>query len=121
MKKILSLLMLSAVGTAQAVTNPSSVLLKIYEVRLSPNADCSQAVTIFTNPSGASRDLVQNPTLGSGAIPNGTYQCFMAHISDQIIYTPAASDGAMAASEIVNLLKEIGDRARDPHCERHPR
>src|SRR5262245_41303388 len=87
-------LLLCAVGfPVHALTNPSSAIVKIYEMRLSPNADCSSSVTIFSDPSGTPRDMVQNPTLGSGAVPNGTYKCFIAHISDQITFTPAANDG----------------------------
>ena len=50
-KRILLLILTVAIGSAQAVTNPSSVIMKIYEARLSPNADCSQSITIFSNPS----------------------------------------------------------------------
>jgi hypothetical protein len=96
MKKILAagtLVLLNA-GPLLAVANPSSVFIRVFEMRLSPNDDCSNAITVFTNPAGTAQDFVQGPTLGTGAIPNGTYRCMMIHMSDTITYTPETTDGA---------------------------
>lgn len=69
-------------------TNPQYVKVKIYEVRASANADCSNSIRIFSNSSPGSTDMVGNPTLGTGALPNGTYQCFMIKMSDTIHSAP---------------------------------
>jgi len=82
------------VPSAKAVTNPSSVKIKIFEMRLSQSANCSNSITVFSNGAGTTQDMVNNPTLGAGAIPNGSYKCVMVKISNLISYVPVAIDGA---------------------------
>ena len=77
---------------AQAFTDPSSVKIKIYEIRMSHSADCSNAIRVVSNPGGVTTDFVANPSLGAGAIPNGQYQCVAVKLSNVISYVPAADD-----------------------------
>ena len=92
------LLFVSSVGFANVTggVDPSYVRVKAYEIRVSPNADCSNAITVFRNAAPSYLDMVNNPTLGSGAIPNGTYNCVMMRMSDQIHFTPSTVNGAWA-------------------------
>jgi hypothetical protein len=79
---------------AHAFTDPSSVQIKIYEVRMSHSADCSNSIRVVSNPIGVTTDFVTNPSLGSGAIPNGQYQCVMVKLSNVLTYVPSVNDGA---------------------------
>ncbi len=74
--------------------DPRYVNVKVYEVRLSQNANCTGGISVFRNASPSYQDWVNSPTLGSGAIPNGTYNCVMVKMSDYIHYTPSTTDGS---------------------------
>jgi hypothetical protein len=91
---LLAALLLGIAPSAQAVTNPSSVRIKIYEVRFAHSADCSNGIRVVSNPGGVTTDFVSNPSLGAGAIPNGQYQCVMVKLSNVISFVPSANDGA---------------------------
>jgi hypothetical protein len=82
-----------AAGTIQAGVNPSLLMIKVLEVRFSPNSDCSQSVTTYRNPAAQYQDFATNPALGSGALPQGTYHCIAIHLSDLMTARPAANDG----------------------------
>ncbi|MBP7845020.1 MAG: hypothetical protein KA116_09395 [Proteobacteria bacterium] len=79
--------------------NPGSLRLKVYEVLVSPNADCSDAVRVggdegvhldadYQNILGTTK-----PVLGSGNI-NGTFNCVIMVASDYIKYTSESDVGA---------------------------
>ncbi len=99
------------VPAAEAFVDPSSVLIKIYEIRLSHSADCSNSILMVSNPTGLTQDFVSNPTLGSGAIPNGSYQCIMVKLSNLITFTPATGEGfcAAGASTTRNVFQASGN------------
>jgi hypothetical protein len=78
--------------------DPGYVKIKVYEMRVSPNADCSNPITVFQNAAPAYQDFAHNPTLGAGAIPNGTYKCVLMKMSDFIHYTPATTNPGWAHS-----------------------
>jgi hypothetical protein len=86
-----------AMNGQAAPTSPSSLTVKVFEMRVSKNSDCSGSVTVFKTASPMSVDLVGNPTLGAGAIPDGTYHCVMFHIDDLITVVPQATTGACIA------------------------
>src|SRR5262249_35991804 len=48
---------------------------------------------MVATPAGQIQDFVSNPTLGSGAIPNGSYTCIMVKLSNLITYSPTVDDG----------------------------
>ncbi len=94
-KGMLALTLVS--GSAFAVTggvSPSYVNVKVYEVRAAQNADCSGGITIYQTGAPAYQNWSSNPTIGSGALPNGTYNCLMIRMSDQIHYSPSTTDGS---------------------------
>jgi hypothetical protein len=86
-------LSLGLVSGAQALTGASSIKVKVFEMRASANSDCSNPVAIFKTDNPTPVDLMTNPVLGSGALPNGTYQCLMFHISDILTVVPQSDDG----------------------------
>jgi hypothetical protein len=93
---ILGGLLIPKVASAGPVTggvNPNYVKVKIFEVRASPNEDCSNLVPIFNNASPDYMDAAHNPTFGTGSLPNGTYKCFAIKMSDNIKSQPASNQG----------------------------
>src|SRR5688572_12161410 len=55
-----------AMGLPQAVFSantgsPQSVNLKIYELWISPNADCTELTRIYNNPSASYQNMVTGP------------------------------------------------------------
>jgi hypothetical protein len=87
----------TGIPSAHAVVNPSSILIKIYEMRVSHASDCSNSIVMFSNPNGVVQDFATNPSIGSGAIPNGSYQCIMVKLSNLITFTPATTEGFCSA------------------------
>jgi len=76
------------VMNAQASTSPSSLIIKIYEMRVSMNPNCSDSHPVFATDSPTAVDMFGNHDLGSGTISTGTYHCVMFHISDNVTFTP---------------------------------
>lgn len=105
MKKILLFsifLWLFMLSIAYAATSPTVATVRVSKAYMSANGDCSSPVTLFdvtsdptAFPNGyAEVDMVQGPTIGQGVLPDGTYQCVIFKMSDQISFTPAATEGA---------------------------
>jgi hypothetical protein len=70
--------------------DPSAFALRVYETRISESADCSGSfLTVFRSESPTELNMLDEPTLGSGVVPNGTYRCVAIRMSDMIDYTPA--------------------------------
>jgi hypothetical protein len=110
----------SASAHAAAFTNPASLTIKVLEVRLSTHKDCSSSVSVFKPASPSVMDFAAGPTLGSGAIPFGTYHCVAVHLSDIMTVIPAATtdDGLCVAGtsyqqDIFNTPAQ-GDISVDP-------
>lgn len=94
MKKIaLAMLMALSTQLAFSATSPTSLKIKVYQVAVALSADCSSPTVIFSSASGTEKDFMTNPTLGSGSIADGTYNCVMITMDDVIKFTPAANDG----------------------------
>lgn len=94
MKLIIPILLLTVFNTALAVTSPTSLKLHIYQVAVALSNDCSSPQVIFSSTTGAERDFISSPVLGSGSLANGTYNCVMITMNDVIKFTPSANDGA---------------------------
>ena len=88
---------------AQAMTSPSSSVVKVFEMRASVKSDCTGAVTVFKTASPTAVDLVGRPTFGSGTIADGTYHCLMFHIDDLITVVPQATTGVCTAGSPVTM------------------
>ncbi len=67
-------------ATVQTLTG---VKMKIYGVWVADD-DCSNPIKVFENTTASVQDLLQNPTLGGGDIPDGSYGCVILKISDSI-------------------------------------
>ena len=61
---------LGLVIKAQAGVNPSSLPLKIFEIRFSTSSDCSSSVSVFKVAAGETEDFASNPALGKRGNPD---------------------------------------------------
>lgn len=93
MKKFIAPFLLSLSFSALAVTSPTSLKIKIYQISASLNVDCSSPQVLFTSAAGAEKEMLGSPTLGNGNLANGTYNCIMFTMDDVIKFTPTAADG----------------------------
>lgn len=112
MKKLLFSIFALALGfNAFAVTDPTSLKVKVYQIAVAENADCSDPQVIFTSTAGSEKDFITNPTLGSGSLADGTYNCVMITMDDVIKFTPLANDGATctAGTEYAIDLCRVGE------------
>jgi hypothetical protein len=87
---------------AQGVVSPSSVMVKVYEMRVSRNSNCSGATSVFNTASPTAVNLFASPGFGSAVISTGTYHCVMFHISDFISFTPQTTEGTCVAGTAIN-------------------
>ena len=77
-----------------ANVDPSSLKLKIYQVAVALNTDCSSPRVIFTSATGSEVDFISNPVLGRGNPGDGTYNCIMVTMDDVIKFTPVSTTGS---------------------------
>jgi hypothetical protein len=78
--------------------DPAALLIGMYALYISPNADCSGAVLVQSYGFTASiKDFVSHPTLFSGPAEPGSYQCVAVKMSDVIRVVPDSSFGACVA------------------------
>jgi hypothetical protein len=111
MKKIL-LIVLAGIGwttTAHALvpcnggggntncTSPSHYFSKVFEVRVSTNANCTGMISVFKVTAPTAFDLDQVPTFGNGALSPGTYRCLAVHTGDIDMFVPSENTGACVA------------------------
>lgn len=109
------LFVLSMAVAAQSVfadvtdgVDPGYVKVKAYEFRVSKNADCSNGIVVYKNDSPTYQDLTHNPTLGSGTIPDGTYNCVMVRMSDTLHFTAATQDSLHTCTPGDDSTTDVG-------------
>ncbi len=94
---ILFLSLSSSVFASGSCTGPwidtAFMKVKVYQFAVSTSTACTNPVVIFSSAGGREMDLLKNPTLGGGNIPDGVYTCLMITMSDQIKISPTTSDG----------------------------
>jgi len=76
-----------------ATTNPSELLMKVYQVAVAESTSCLNPLVIFNSTDGVETNFLTSPILGGGNIPDGTYHCVIITMSDIIKYRPVANDG----------------------------
>jgi hypothetical protein len=98
-KKLLLCTALSLVSaTAHAgFTDPTIASLKIFGMAVSTNADCSNATVVGYNAAGTDYDFKKAPTLFTGAVAAGTYQCVILYMNSLLTFTPLATTGNCTA------------------------
>lgn len=82
---------------ALALVNASSLKLKVFTVAISESTACDDPIVIFDSPSAQEVDFLNNPNLGNGEAPDGTYNCVIIRMSDTIKFTPETTEGSCTA------------------------
>ena len=101
-KKIQGLVLVascSSISAFAAFTDAASAKITIYDIAVSTSATCSNPTVIMSFAGGREVDFVQNPDLGGGSIPDGTYPCVILHMSDVIKFVPATTTGNCTAGQ----------------------
>ncbi len=85
--------------------DPNYLKLKIYKVAISTSPLCTNLVTVYENDSPSYTDFLDNPTLGSGAVANGTYACVAIEFSDILQFAPSetSDNGHCVANQLTTL------------------
>lgn len=83
---------------------PSSVRVRAYKVYLAANADCSNPIVVQDRGAADYANIAGRPTLFSGSVAAGAYNCMILKMSDVIKFTPdvpaqAASNGVCMAGQ----------------------
>jgi len=94
---------LAAPSLGFANVDPSSTSMKIYKFAVSASPLCTNPITVYSNDSPTSTDLLVNPTIGSGSLDAGTYPCVIMEVSKNLSYIPAADDGHCVHGTSYNL------------------
>lgn len=82
-----------------AQEDPAGAFWKVYKVYLYKQGDCTgEPQVIFENSNPNYEDFSSQPTLGSGAVENGTYHCVAIQLSDFIEVVPKNSTSLTACS-----------------------
>lgn len=84
-------------STDLLASSPSVAKLTVYQFAISKNKDCSDPVVVFSEASGKEVDMEEGPTLGSGDVDNGAYECVIMEMDDEITFTPSETDGSCTA------------------------
>jgi hypothetical protein len=103
-----AMLAMRSAALASNAVDPSEVYIKVYETRISANADCSGGfVRIFQDASPTAQNFLSSPSIGSGAAPRGTYNCVAIRMSDQIAYKPAETTTGSNCVAGASLTQDI--------------
>jgi hypothetical protein len=101
MKKSLRLMTLCGLFLASnlvANTDPTTAKLNIYGVAVSTNTDCSDATVVGYTAAGTLYDFLASPTLATGTIAAGTYQCVILYMDAKLTFKPLATVGSCTAA-----------------------
>jgi hypothetical protein len=97
---LISAMLLSSSAMA---LNASSLKLKVYSVMMSTSPLCTSPITIFSSVTPTEVDFLSTPTLGSGNPADGTYNCIIIKMSDNIKFKPSSTSGSCSSvTEYVN-------------------
>lgn len=90
-------------GTVLPPVDASSLKLKVYSIMLSTSSLCTSPITVFSSAVPTEVDFLASPTLGSGNPADGTYNCVIIKMSDNIKFKPTTSSGSCVSGvEYVN-------------------
>ncbi|MDZ4676409.1 MAG: hypothetical protein SGI74_02780 [Oligoflexia bacterium] len=104
MKNLILVIAVILISTqAFAVSNPRNVIMKIYALGVSKNADCSNPTLVMTYPGGKEFDFKNGSSLGGGDVADGTYPCVIMQMSDVIRFVPNVTDGVCVAGTTYTL------------------
>ncbi|MFN0118449.1 MAG: hypothetical protein ACKVQC_09195 [Elusimicrobiota bacterium] len=67
----------------------SEVNMKIYKMWVSPNSNCSGMSLVYTDDNPTPQNMMASPTLGTGTVAPGTYNCIAFKMSEIITAKPS--------------------------------
>ncbi len=82
-----------ALSASAETTVPASMTMKVYRFGVSTSPTCEN-MTVYTLDAPDFVDFTTSPTLGSAAVPDGTYQCVALEVDPVMTVTPKAAQGA---------------------------
>lgn len=110
MKKIL-ILMLITFKTLAANTgiDPDFLKLKVYKIAISKDIYCNDLKVVVDNsgPGAIYEDFLTSPTIGSGSVNVGTYQCVVIEFEDIIKFASLENSDNGFCNAGVDLTNEI--------------
>ena len=87
-----------------SVVDPTTMKVKLYELWVSSNADCSGTFTqVYDDDDAEYQNMLEGPTFGSGELADGTYNCVAMVISDNIQFIPETTEGNCASGTTYTL------------------
>ena len=101
---LIAFLSLVASLPASATTyTPSSMKMKVYRILISTDPLCTNPIVLWAPSTPTVVDFIAAPTLGNGQVPDGTYQCMIWEISDQVVMTEPTTSGFCTAGTVVTM------------------
>ena len=95
MKTKLLALMLFAMTTrslaADLALDPSYLDLKVYKFAISKSEFCTDLITVFESDNPVYENVLSNPSLGTGSIEAGTYNCVVIEFLDIIRFASSTN------------------------------
>jgi hypothetical protein len=83
-------------ASSLAIGTPTSFVIDLGGIFVSPNTDCSGAIPV-SGTGGGPLDLATSPTLWAGTAPSGTYECLGLAMSDIISFVSPVTAGPCTA------------------------
>ncbi len=94
--------------------DPGSLLIGMYALYISANADCSNYTLVQDyGTTAAVKDFIQNPTLFSGSPAAGSYACVGVKMSDVIGFKSKTTFGSCDSTVTYNQDIYRSDNAQD--------
>jgi hypothetical protein len=88
-------------SSAEELTVPASITLKLYRFGLSTSTTCEN-MQVYTIEAPAFVDFTTNPTLGSATVPHGTYPCVALEIDPIVSGGPRSNAGDCTTDKVLS-------------------
>lgn len=88
-----------ALSAAAETRVPASMTMKVYRFGVSTSPTCEN-MTIFTLEAPDYVDFTTNPTLGTAAVPDGTYHCVALEVDPVMTVAPRVAQGACTTAPV---------------------
>ncbi|MBT5855754.1 hypothetical protein HOH87_03865 [bacterium] len=79
--------------------DPAFLKVKVYRFAVSESAFCTDPVVVVNNTDPEYKNVLDSPDFGSGELADGTYNCVIIEMSDNIKYASTSTTGTCTADE----------------------
>jgi hypothetical protein len=76
----------------------------VYKFAVSESVTCSDPIVVWEDEDGVEKDMLDNPTFGSGALKEGEYPCVMIELSKVIKTAAATTSGNCTTTEFNDVI-----------------